>query len=41
MHGTINQEVVKKYYSLQEDISSRFLRNLVEQPSEVMKHLHM
>lgn len=41
MHGTVNQEAVQNYYSLQEDISARFLRNLVEQPSEVMKHLHM
>ncbi|OJA13744.1 hypothetical protein AZE42_01546 [Rhizopogon vesiculosus] len=40
IHGTINQEVVQKYYSLQEDISAKLLRNLVEQPSEVMKHLH-
>jgi len=41
MHGTVSQEAVQKYHSLQEDISARFLRNLVEQPSEVMKHLHM
>ncbi|KAJ8584953.1 cytochrome P450 [Rhizopogon salebrosus TDB-379] len=41
MHGTVNQEAVQKFHSLQEDISARFLRNLVEQPSEVMKHLHM
>jgi hypothetical protein len=41
MHGTVNQEAVQKFHSLQEDISARFLRNLVEQPSKVMEHLHM
>ncbi|KAG2140543.1 cytochrome P450 [Suillus bovinus] len=41
VHGAVNQEAVKKYHSLQEDVTVRFLRNLVESPSEVMKHLHM
>ncbi|KAG0699531.1 cytochrome P450 [Suillus ampliporus] len=41
IHGTVNQEAVQKYHSLQEDVAARFLRNLVEYPSEVMKHLHM
>ncbi|KAG2130907.1 cytochrome P450 [Suillus clintonianus] len=41
IHGTVNQEAVQKYHSLQEDVAARFLRNLVENPSGVMKHLHM
>ncbi|KAG1717490.1 cytochrome P450 [Suillus lakei] len=41
IHGTINQEAVQKYHSLQEDVAARFLRDLVERPSEVMKYLHM
>jgi cytochrome P450 len=41
IHGIVNQEAVKKYHSLQENVTIRFLRDLVECPSEVMKHLHM
>ncbi|KAG1814757.1 cytochrome P450 [Suillus subaureus] len=41
IHGTVNQEAVKKYHSLQENVTARFLRDLVEYPSEAMKHLHM
>ncbi|KAG2085586.1 cytochrome P450 [Suillus discolor] len=40
-HGTVNQEAVQKYHLLQENVAARFLRDLVECPSEVMKHLHM
>jgi cytochrome P450 len=41
IHGIVNQEAVKKHHSLQENVTARFLRDLVEHPSEVMKHLHM
>lgn len=41
IHGTVNQEAVKKYHSLQENVTARFLKDLVEYPSEVMKHLHI
>jgi cytochrome P450 len=41
VHGILNQEAVKKHHSLQENVTARFLRDLVEHPSEVMKHLHM
>ncbi|KAG1786384.1 cytochrome P450 [Suillus plorans] len=41
VHGNVNQEAVQKYHSLQENVAARFLRDLVEYPSEVMKHLHM
>ncbi|KIK39059.1 hypothetical protein CY34DRAFT_89871 [Suillus luteus UH-Slu-Lm8-n1] len=41
IHGTVNQEAVKNYHVLQENITARFLKDIVECPSEVMKHLHM
>ncbi|KIK41610.1 hypothetical protein CY34DRAFT_12925 [Suillus luteus UH-Slu-Lm8-n1] len=41
IHGTVNQEVVKKYHSLQENVTTKFLKDLVECPSEIMTHLHM
>ncbi|KAG2116255.1 cytochrome P450 [Suillus cothurnatus] len=41
VHGILNQEAVKKHHSLQENVAARLLRDLVEYPSEVMKHLHM
>jgi hypothetical protein len=41
IHGTVNQEVVKKYHSLQENVTTKFSKDLVECPSEIMTHLHM